>query len=148
VGAHEVTVGQFRRFVEETGHQTDAEKNGAGAFVASSDGYKRDAGASWRKPGFEQTDDHPVVCVSWDDAVAFCEWLSRKERKAYSLPTEAQWEHVCRTGSATRYPFGDDRRELSLYAWDGSNAGGKTHPVGSRAANAWGLYDTYGNVSE
>ena len=71
-------MGQFKAFVEATGYKTEAE-------TAGKDG-------NWRNPGFEQTDEHPVVFVSWNDAVAFCEWLSKKEGKTYRLPTEAEWE--------------------------------------------------------
>ena len=65
---------------------------------------------SWRNAGFEQTDEHPVVNVSWNDAVAFCKWLSGKEDKTYRLPTEAEWEYACRAGTTTRYSSGDDPR--------------------------------------
>ena len=68
---------------------------------------------SWRNAGFEQTDEHPVVNVSWNDAVAFCKWLSRKEGKTYRLPTEAEWEYACRAGTTTRYYSGDDPETLA-----------------------------------
>ena len=63
---------------------------------------------NWRNAGFPQTDEHPVVNVTWNDAVAFCQWLSRKEGRSYRLPTEAEWEYACRAGTTTRYPYGDD----------------------------------------
>jgi len=66
--------------------------------------------------GFEQTDEHPVVNVSWNDAVAFCKWLSRKEGKSYRLPTEAEWEYACRAGTTTRYWCGDDPEALAKVA--------------------------------
>ena len=105
----------------------------------------------------------PATNVSWDDAVAFCEKLTRQERAAgrlledwkYTLPTEAQWEYACRAGTTTRYSFGDDDAVLSDYAWwsailDDGNA--KTeqyaHQVGTRKANPWGLHDMHGNVWE
>ena len=89
MGATEVTVGQFRQFVDEEGYQVG-------------DGR-------WRNPGFDQTDKHPVVWVSWKNAVDFCKWLSKKEGKEYRLPTEAEWEYSCRAGKAgSRYCFGDD----------------------------------------
>jgi formylglycine-generating enzyme required for sulfatase activity len=92
LGVHEVTVGQFRAFVKDKGYQTDTERKG-GANRVFPDGFlKFDAKASWQNPGFEQTDQHPVLCVSWNDAVAFCEWLSAQEGKRYRLPTEAEWE--------------------------------------------------------
>ena len=87
-----------------------------------------------------------MVYVTWNDAEAFCDWLSKKEGQQYRLPTEAEWEYACRAGSRTRFSFGDDDKDLAEYAWYGSNSGGKTHPVGQKKANAWGLYDMHGNV--
>jgi formylglycine-generating enzyme required for sulfatase activity len=127
-------VGQFRQFAQAAKYQTAPEK--------------AQAAATWQKPGFEQTDEHPVVCVTWNDAVAFCEWLSQKEGKPCALPTEAQWEYCCRAGTQTRFSFGDDEKELVQYAWIGRNAGKKTHPVGQLKPNPWGLYDMHGNVRE
>jgi serine/threonine protein kinase len=113
IGVYDVTVGQFRAFVKETGYRTEAETSGEGATVLITDSEaKMDPKANWQNPGFEQTDDHPVVCVSWNDAKAFCDWLSKKEGKTYALPTEAQWEYVCRAGSTTRFYCGDDEQEL------------------------------------
>ena len=77
---------------------------------------------------------------------AFCSWLSRKEGKQYTLPTEAQWEYACRAGSQSPFSFGDDRNQLQEYAWVMENARWRTHPVGQKAANAWGLFDLHGNV--
>jgi formylglycine-generating enzyme required for sulfatase activity len=95
----------------------------------------------------------PVENVTWHQAQEFCNRLSaRPEEKSnervYRLPTEAEWEMACRGGSTTAYGFGDDRRELSNYAWYSENSNERTHPVGSKAANAFGLYDMHGNVSE
>ena len=117
MGVHDVTVGQFKAFVKAKGYQTEAEKGG-GALRLFPDGFwKNVPQANWQNPGFEQSDDHPVVCVSWNDAKAFCDWLSDKEGKKYALPTEAQWEYACRAGSSTKFSFGDDDRELGQYAW-------------------------------
>jgi formylglycine-generating enzyme required for sulfatase activity len=96
--------------------------------------------------------NHPVEQVSWEDAVEFCERLSElPEEKAagrvYRLPTEAEWEYACRAGTNTKYSFGDDEGQLGDYAWFEANSGG-THPVGQKQPNAWGLYDTHGNVFE
>jgi formylglycine-generating enzyme required for sulfatase activity/WD40 repeat protein/serine/threonine protein kinase len=148
MGVHEVTVGQFKAFVKETGYRTEAETSGHGAFrrFAEDGQSKSDPGASWRDPKFEQTDDHPVTCVSWNDALAFCNWLSKKEGKKYGLPTEAQWEYACRAGSQSRFYFGDKEAELTEHAWFWSNAGVKTHPVGAKMPNRWGLHDMVGNV--
>lgn len=113
LGIHEVTRGQFCQFILDTGYWTDAEKGERKGIhlVASVDGkraFPRDPESSWRKVGFEQTDVHPVVGVSWNDATAFCEWLSRKEGRTYRLPTEAEWEYACRAGSTTLCWNGDE----------------------------------------
>ena len=89
-----------------------------------------------------------MLCVSWNDAKAFCEWLSGKEIRRYMLPTEARWEYSCRAGSHSAFAFGDDAAGLSSYAWYRENSLGKSHPVGQLRANAWGLYDMHGNAWE
>ena len=90
--------------------------------------------------------DRPVIDVSWEDANLYAAWLSRVTGKEYRLPTEAEWEYAARAGSKTRYFFGDDEAELDRYAWYEENSGGETQPVGKKKANAFGLYDMYGNV--
>jgi len=100
----------------------------------------------------------PVEQVSWLDAVYFCKLLTDRERTAgrlsdvmeYRLPTEAQWENACRAGTTTRFSYGDDPdySQMGEYAWYRNNSGEKTHPVGSKLPNPWGLYDMYGNVAE
>ena len=96
---------------------------------------------------------NPVEKVSWKDAIEFCRKLSElpAEKAAgnvYRLPTEAEWEYACRAGTTTNYNFGDDEPEFERYGWYDKNAGEKTHPVGSKQPNAWGLYDMHGNVCE
>ncbi|MGO9107662.1 MAG: formylglycine-generating enzyme family protein [Thermoguttaceae bacterium] len=94
---------------------------------------------------------NPVEMVSWDDCQAFLEKLNAKigtQGGKFELPTEAQWEYACRAGSNTRYCFGSDESELGEYAWYAANSDGKTHPVGQKKPNAWGLYDMHGNVRE
>ena len=101
---HAVTVGQFRCFVTDTAYVTDAEKGekkGTYGWDAKKKKLSFSQAFSWRDPGFEQTDEFPVVNVSWNDAVAFCQWLGRKEGKAYRLPTEAEWEYACRAGTTS-----------------------------------------------
>jgi formylglycine-generating enzyme required for sulfatase activity/serine/threonine protein kinase len=90
----------------------------------------------------------PVEQVSWEDAVAFCERLTHKERKTYRLPTEAEWEYACRAGSTTKWCFGDSDSELGDYAWYRSDSNSTTHAAGGKKPNAWGLYDMHGNVWE
>jgi formylglycine-generating enzyme required for sulfatase activity len=146
MGTHAVTVGQFKAFVKEFDYQTEAEKGNGATRLFPGRTWEQDAKANWRNPGYEQTDNHPVVCVSWNDAKAFCDWLSAKEHKTYALPTEAQWEYGCRAGSSTYYYFGDDAKELAQFAWYLVNAESKAHPVGQRKPNAWGFFDMHGNA--
>jgi len=90
----------------------------------------------------------PVVQVSWDDAVEFCRKLSEKEGRTFRLPTEAEWEYACRAGTQTKWSFGDSESALGEYAWYDGNSDNKTHPVGEKKPNAWGLHDMHGNVFE
>jgi formylglycine-generating enzyme len=165
LGQYAVTVGQFKRFARDAGYKTEAERNGEGGWGYNPETGKcegRDRKYNWRNPGFTQTDDHPVVDVTWNDAVAFCQWLSRKEGKTCRLPTEAEWEYACRAGTTARYSNGDDPNGLAPVAnvQDAKsqskfphvqeimmpNDGKFTIPVGSLAPNKLGLYDMHGNV--
>jgi formylglycine-generating enzyme required for sulfatase activity len=101
----------------------------------------------------QDTSQHPVERVTWEDAVEFCRKLSElpEEKSAgrvYRLPTEAEWEYACRAGSQTRYSFADNESQLGDYAWYLSNSDSRTHPVGEKKPNAFGLYDMHGNVYE
>ena len=94
-------------------------------------------------------DDCPVDKVSWNDVQEFIRKLNQKEGiNKYRLPTEAEWEYACRAGSTTRFCFGDSDSRLSEYAWYDDNSSKKTHPVGQKKPNIWGLFDMYGNVWE
>jgi formylglycine-generating enzyme required for sulfatase activity len=165
IGKHEVTVGQFRAFVKDTGYRTEAEKDGKGGRAFDGKEFIQKPEFTWRTLYFEQTDDHPVVVVTWNDAVAFCEWLSKKEGKTYRLPTEAEWEYACRAGTKTRFHNGDKDEDLKaigniadaslkakwvVITWAMSWDDGFpfTSPVGKFQANAWGLHDMLGNAWE
>lgn len=177
LGQHEVTVGQFRRFVEASGYQPESEADGTGGYGYNpdydpekserGDAFEgRNPKYSWRNPGFKQGDDHPVVNVTWNDAVAMSRWLSEKEGKKYRLPTEAEWEYAARAGTRTRYHSGDDPLSLLKaantfaadtmmrwpqwkdYALAGVDGFEFAAPVGSFAPNALGLYDMHGNAWE
>jgi formylglycine-generating enzyme required for sulfatase activity/predicted neuraminidase len=104
----------------------------------------------WRgKNGFSSQDDEAVIYVSYEDAIAFCKWLSKKEGKPYRLPTEAEWEYACRAGTQTDYATGNDLPEIYQKQQHTSRV---PVPVSLRVAqtppNAWGLYDMHGNVEE
>jgi formylglycine-generating enzyme required for sulfatase activity len=91
----------------------------------------------------------PVENVSWNEVQEFIRRLNAKEGGTkYRLPTEAEWEYVARAGSTTTYSFGNDERQLGEYAWYSANSGSKTHLVGQKKPNAWGLHDMHGNVWE
>jgi formylglycine-generating enzyme required for sulfatase activity len=153
MSVHQVTRGQFATFVEKSGYKTQAEKEG-GAYIWTGKEWKLDATSNWRSPGFEQTNDHPVVCVSWNDGVEFAKWLAEREKKTVRLPTEAEWEYSCRAGTTTPFHFGQTvSTEQANY--DGNYTYGtgkkgvfrqKTTPVGSFPANAFGLFDMHGNA--
>ncbi len=166
LGVTEVTRGQFRVFVDDVGYKTEAEKDGKGGsgWNEETKKFEQNPRYTWRSPGFEQTDEHPVVNVSWNDAQAFIGWLSQKEGKTYRLPTEAEWEYACRAGTTTRYFSGDDPEGLAAVAnvADGTlkekhpgwttiaarDGHVYTAPVGRFQANAFGLHDMHGNVWE
>lgn len=148
MGKFEVTVGEFRKFVNATGYKTDAEKAG-GCYIWSENRYEKNPDRTWRNPGFTQTDQHPVVCVSWNDSAAFLSWLSGKTGKDYRLPAEAEWEYAAGGGDRKEKWAGTNNElELKRYAWFADNSEGKTYPVGQRQPNRLGLYDMNGNVWE
>jgi formylglycine-generating enzyme required for sulfatase activity len=149
MGRYEVTVGEFRRFVNATGYKTEAEK-GDGCYVYDGDSWEYKKEANWGNPYFSQNDNHPVVCLSWNDAVAYAEWLSQQTGKEYRLPSEAEWEYAARAGTETKYWWGNEIGSNQANCdgcgsqWDNK----QTAPVGSFTANSFGLYDTVGNVWE
>jgi len=146
-----VTVAEFRKFVDATGYRTDAENEGWSVIV--SDGkVKKGDGVNWRygvsgsvRPANE--DNHPVIHVSWNDAVAYGQWMSAKTGKTYRLPTEAEREYACRAGSVTAFNTGNT---ITVQQANFVNAEGQyranTVPVDSFAPNAWGLYNMHGIV--
>jgi sulfatase modifying factor 1 len=164
IGKYEVTNDQFAAFVDETHYITQAERIGTGV-IQKDGGFGYQPGYNWREwngPGsnLEGRGKHPVVQVSWDDAVAYTQWLSKKTGRTYRLPTEAEWEYTCRGGTKTEYWWGDtfDQTKLNNAArWipegtQGFPKGDMRHTltmeVGSLPANPFGVYEILGNVWE
>jgi formylglycine-generating enzyme required for sulfatase activity len=176
LGKYPVTRGEFARFAVATGYKTDAEKDTPVPFQPAELGtpvacfaYKGGqdfgwkAGSSWRDPGYKQEDNEPAVCLSWNDARAYVNWLSRETGKPYRLPAAAEMEYAIRAGSSTPYPWGSAAEEVCQYGnvrdvtanarfprWEKGatcNDGALfTSAVGRYRGNAFGLFDTVGNV--
>jgi formylglycine-generating enzyme required for sulfatase activity len=149
IGKFDITRGQWAEFVSATQRAT------SGGCAYSLLPKEKEAGASWRNPGFEQDDNHPVVCISWFDARDYVSWLSKKTLQPYRLLSEAEWEYAARAGSTTAYPWGATAtHDNANYGADSGFTGyayGRdkwmcTSPVGSFPPNAFGLYDMHGNV--
>ena len=151
IGKYEVTRSEFTSFVENTGSTA-----GDSCFVRTSSGGRVDASKSWRDPGYAQSANDPVVCISWNTAKAYVAWLSELTGKDYRLPSEAEWEYVARAGSQSPFHFGatitSDQANYNGTARYGDGEKGiyrkKTLPVGSFPTNTFGLHDVHGNVWE
>lgn len=169
MGRYEVTVGEFGHFVQATGYETDAERDvghpGCFAWHASDKTFSWRPGTHWRNPGFPQDQRHPAVCLSWNDAQAYVNWISQRTGRVYRLPSEAEWEYAARAGSSASRPWGPDTALACQYAnvadettgpadskWDDrhpcSDGYFFTAPVGSYQPNAFGLNDMIGNAWE
>jgi formylglycine-generating enzyme required for sulfatase activity len=121
LSATEITVAQFRRFLESSGYKTETERLGGGNThrrTGPTD-YIYDPALSYASPGYPVTDESPATQLTWNDAVAFCDWLGKEEEATYRLPTEAEWEYACRAGTTKEFSFGDDMAQLGEYAWYG-----------------------------
>ncbi len=147
-----VTVAQFAAFVKATGYQTDAEKRGQ-AYVYTGSTWDWVKGANWQHPRGPESDvrqkqDHPVTCVTWQDAIAFCAWASEVTGTTIRLPSEAEWEKAARGTDGRIYPWGNDKPTKAHCNFD-INVGDTT-PVGSypKGASPYGMLDAAGNVWE
>jgi formylglycine-generating enzyme len=162
MGRTTVTVAQWKQFAQETGYQTDGEKIGESLVPGPPGmGWAPKKGVSWRNPdyGTELRDDHPVRYISWNDALAFCDWLTYRERNAgrlpagwvLRLPTEAEWEYACRAGTWTKFWWGDSLEDgRGRLNWGGTEDGyefaSPVNAFGTRGRNGFGLADMLGNV--
>jgi formylglycine-generating enzyme required for sulfatase activity len=164
VGRSHVTRAQFAKFMRASGHKAED-----GCYTLSGGSWKEDKAASWRAPGFDQDDDHPVVCVNWNDATAYAAWLRKTTGQPYRLLSEAEAEYasrgVTKATAQPRYFFGNDEKDLCKYA-NGADETAKesgklpstwtysscrdgyvfTAPAMSFKPNAFGLYDVHGNA--
>ncbi len=136
LGVCPVTYAQFVSFVHESGYEMQGD-----------DSWSPRSG-SYRFADLPDLETTPVVSVSRYDAQAYCDLLTRTRHRRYRLPTEAEWEYACRSGTTTRYFFGDDLKDLEHYMWCSANSGGRPHTVGTKKSNRWGFHDMLGNVCE
>jgi formylglycine-generating enzyme required for sulfatase activity len=153
-----VTLAQFETFIDKTNYHTDADKANYN-YLSDGKNYNKKTSVNWRydtKNELQQDKQHPVIHVSWNDALAYCQWLSKKLNNAFRLPTEAEWEYACRAGTTTPFNTGenlttDQANYNGIYSYPNYPDGkfiSKTTPVGSYPPNGWGLYDMHGNVWE
>ncbi|MEQ1618766.1 MAG: SUMF1/EgtB/PvdO family nonheme iron enzyme [Terricaulis sp.] len=140
VGKFPVTVGEWKKFIAATGHDT-----GSSAYIWDGKEWKDTPGRGWASPGFPHDDGHPVTCVNWNDSEAFTAWIAKLTGQNYRLLSEAEWEYACRAGTTSRYACGD--QITSAQANFNQDKGGTT-PVGAYPANKFGLHDMHGNVWE
>ncbi|HVX60481.1 MAG TPA: SUMF1/EgtB/PvdO family nonheme iron enzyme, partial [Pirellulales bacterium] len=167
IGATEITVAQYRRFVDATAYVTETERFGGGDSTKKDEQDPKKKSLTWRRSR-NGSNDTAVRQVTWNDAVAFCNWLSDEEKlsrcygggeqegwlleasgEGYRLPTEAEWEYACRAGTTTQYSFGDDPAKFAQFGWClAVEAVPNPNPVAGKLPNPFGLYDLHGNLAE
>jgi len=168
---HEVTVKQFKSFVDKTGYVTLAEEENEGCYTYNKT-WIEIKGYHWANPGFSQKEDHPVVCISFKDVMAYIDWINKESSSQFRLPSETEWEYASRSGNSSLYGFGDsidqlcsyanfaddpdminessNRLSLSIFSRSDCRDGvlATTTSVASYKANSFGLVDMHGNASE
>ncbi|MCG6942500.1 MAG: SUMF1/EgtB/PvdO family nonheme iron enzyme [Thiohalocapsa sp.] len=151
MGETEITIGEYRRFVDATGYRTEVAASST--CLRPDDAWQQlvpDITLGWERPGYAVTDRSPVACVSWNDAMAYADWLSKQTGKVYRLPTEAEWEYAARAGTKTARFWGDDAdsgcRQANTAECDDKYR--YAAPAGSFPPNPFGLRDMLGNLGE
>ena len=137
MGATEVTIGEFKQFVAATGYQTEAEQSSADPRPLT-----------YLTPEHVVTDASPVTYLTWNDALAYCGWLSGVEKVRYRLPTEAEWEFACRAGTSTQFSFGDDPTDIDPHALSTATDPGFGRPADERLPNRFGVRGMHGGAFE
>ncbi len=151
IGKYEVTVREFKAFIDDTQYQTDADKGGY-SYVWDGSLWSKKKGVNWqydiagnKRPKSEY--NHPVIHVSWNDAVAFAKWVSEQTGKTYRLPSESEWEFAARGRKSKGYKYSGSDFPGNV-AWFSDNAKRRTQSVGGKDPNKLGIYDMSGNVWE
>ncbi len=152
IGKYEVSVAEFRRFMDTHTYVTDAEKDGF-SWVWDGKSLIHDMkGVTWQDDVFGKKrigqENHPVIHVSRNDAEAYCKWLSELTGKKYRLPTEAEWEYAAKGGPKHEHFQYSGSNQMTKVGWFAFNSDGATHPVGMKAPNGLGIHDMSGNVWE
>ena len=170
IGKCETTVAQFEIFMKESGHKTNSDRGMLECgWDPALEQFVPKVGFNWKDVGLEHGAKYTVINVSWSDAVAYCDWLSKKNGRRFRLPTEAEWEFACRAGTITHFSFGDSEKAIAEYGntWDssglssfanmpgqptvshkGDDGFGWLAPVGSFKPNEFGIFDMHGNAAE
>lgn len=152
IGKYEVTIAQFKAFINETGYKTSAEEEGFSS-VYSDTGWVKTDSVNWEfdlygKKVINETEKFPVIHISWTDATKYCNWLSKKTGKRYRLPSEAEWEFASKSGGKDSAVLYSGDSSLDKVGWYDENSQKQIHPVGQKVPNKLGIYDMSGNVME